>query len=110
MTGDVARNLNYLKKSTGAASSTSAVNVQESSEDKLEIYVGAWVKINGLTSARGRRLNGIVGKVFTLGERIGVYVYEEERTIALQPSNLKILVSSYECDEDWDKRSLYYKT
>ena len=101
---DITRNLNYLKKkkSTGAASGASAVNVQDSSEDDLEIYVGAWVEIKGLTSARGQILNGIVGEVVTLDERIGVYICEEENSVALKPSNLKIVDSSYEGDEEWD--------
>ena len=74
----------------------------ESSDSDPEIHIGSWVEIHGLTSASGQSLNGIIGEVVTEGERIGVHIHEEDRSVSIQRINLTVVGSSRECDGEWE--------
>ena len=54
----------------------------------LDFHVGEWVEISGLTSERGMQLNGLIGEITTVGERIGVYLEAEGQSVSFPRANL----------------------
>ena len=94
--------MSFLNATTGAASSATTCLHQETAEECSEIHVGEWVEVYGLTSVRGQRLNGVIGEVITLWERVGVYIHEEEKAISLRHYNLTVVGNNCDSEPEWD--------
>ena len=94
--------MNGLKKPTGAASSEATFHHQERDEDISEILVGSWVEFHGLASVRAQRLNGAIGDVVAVGERIGVYIHEEGKTLALHQTHLTVVDANCVSEPAWN--------
>ena len=91
--------MNHLAKKDGpqdGAATCSKAQYDECGYD--EIHVGAWVEIGGLSSDRGKGLNGLVGEVTSVGvgeaERVGVYIHEEGKTVSILPASSEITGSN----------------
>ena len=59
-----------------------------------EIVIGDWVESSGLTSKRGKWMNGTVGEVTEAdagSERVGVKVDSEDFPVAMRRSNLRVV-------------------
>ena len=108
------RNMNFLKTNpvdpedhsaaptqpTGAASNSST-HWQGCDEAGDDIHVGAWVEIFGLSSVRGKGLNGITGEVTSVGKRVGVHIHEENKTVSILRANLEVVGSNFDEEPEW---------
>ena len=63
----IVRNLSILK--------TCKPQHPDSEELDNEVCIGDWASIHDLQSQRGQRLNGLIGEVVGVGERIGIQIY-----------------------------------